>query len=169
MTLNFSKFSASELGVLSEPMQQFFRFVSALLGGSLVPTGVKIQNSCAFVVDELSLIFVASAVMIGLLTSLLVLLFDDHTVVFTLGLLFFVTRTLHVITTSIWGDEVNVYELSIIRGRNLQAFDSGGTSDPYMRIPDLKCIKSGAKVKTPICKKTLNPVWETSFQVRSCM
>ena len=160
-----SRVKASELGVITEPMRQFFRFVSGLLGGALVPTGEKIQNSFAFVVQELSLIFVFGSVLAGFLISLLVLLFDDPTVVFMLGLLFFIPRTVHVIATALWGQEVNVYRVGIIKGQNLEAFDAGGTSDPYCRIRDLECIASRSKVKTSIQKKTLNPTWNSSFQL----
>jgi len=48
-------------------------------------------------------------------------------------------------------------EIEVIEARDLLASDSNGFSDPYVVIDPTAGFTSGAK--TPIIKKTLNPVW----------
>ena len=48
-------------------------------------------------------------------------------------------------------------EVDILEARDLIASDSNGFSDPYVVIDPTAGFTSGAK--TPIIKKTLNPVW----------
>ena len=57
-----------------------------------------------------------------------------------------------------------ILDFQVLRARNLQAADRGGTSDPYVRIHVGNAISS--EVKTSVKKKTLNPVWEESFSIR---
>src|SRR5262249_7517268 len=118
----------------------------------------------SFALLDLSLIFVAGAVALGLLLALLVFLFDDATVVFGVGLCVLGPLALSVVLESVLGRPVHVYELTFLQARGLAAFDVGGTSDPFCRVPDLLDV-TGAKVKTPIVKKSLAPVWNTKFRV----
>lgn len=52
--------------------------------------------------------------------------------------------------------------ITIIRARNLIAADSGGTSDPYVRMHVGGKDSSGQK--TTVKNKTLNPVWNETFE-----
>jgi len=53
-----------------------------------------------------------------------------------------------------------IIEVEIVEARDLLASDSNGFSDPYVVIEQTPGLASGAK--TPIIKKTLNPVWNFS-------
>eukprot|EP00756_Hemistasia_phaeocysticola_P012854 Hpha_TRINITY_DN15232_c2_g12::TRINITY_DN15232_c2_g12_i1::g.66564::m.66564 len=52
--------------------------------------------------------------------------------------------------------------VNIRSGKDLVAADSGGTSDPYVivSVPGTK-----SKVRTAVIKKTVNPVWNQTFQL----
>lgn len=56
-----------------------------------------------------------------------------------------------------------VFHIKIKQARNLLAADSGGTSDPYVRIHIGDDIKGGLKTKH--VSKTLNPVWNETFRL----
>ena len=57
--------------------------------------------------------------------------------------------------------------LEIIEAKDLLAHDSNGFSDPYVLIPDQIGLYNAPKkgYKTHTLKKTLNPVWNQSFQI----
>jgi hypothetical protein len=56
-----------------------------------------------------------------------------------------------------------ILHLSVIKAKDLIAADSGGTSDPYVRIHVGKEIANGRK--TRVVKKTLNPEWNEQFEI----
>ena len=56
-----------------------------------------------------------------------------------------------------------VLHIKVTQARDLLAADSGGTSDPYVRIHIGDDIKGG--VKTKHISKTLNPVWNERFEL----
>lgn len=47
--------------------------------------------------------------------------------------------------------------VTVVSGTNLPALDSGKTSDPYVVVS-----LGNEKKKTPVIKKTLNPVWDNA-------
>jgi len=53
-----------------------------------------------------------------------------------------------------------IIEVEILEARDLLASDSNGFSDPYVVIDKTPGLASGAK--TPVVKKSLNPVWNYS-------
>ena len=56
-----------------------------------------------------------------------------------------------------------VLHIRVLQARNLIAADSGGTSDPYVRIHVGREIANG--VKTNVIRKTLNPEWNETFEI----
>ena len=71
-------------------------------------------------------------------------------------------------------------EMSILNGRELIAMDRGGTSDPYVKVVQVKimetqtvCFKVSKESqkgeeelhRTPEKKKTVNPVWNDQFNL----
>jgi hypothetical protein len=56
-----------------------------------------------------------------------------------------------------------VLYISVLKARDLIAADSGGTSDPYVRIHVGSEIANGKKTK--VIKKTLNPEWNEHFEI----
>ena len=53
-------------------------------------------------------------------------------------------------------------EVTVVRAKNVLAADRGGTSDPYVRLHLGDKIKQAQKTK--VIKKTLNPVWNETFE-----
>ncbi|KAF9888150.1 hypothetical protein FE257_009286 [Aspergillus nanangensis] len=51
-------------------------------------------------------------------------------------------------------------KVSVLRGRNLAAKDRGGTSDPYLIV-----TLGDARQSTPTIMKTLNPEWNSTFEM----
>ena len=58
-----------------------------------------------------------------------------------------------------------IIEVEIVEARDLLASDRNGFSDPYVIIDKTAGLPNGAK--TPIIKKTLNPVW--NFKTVLCV
>jgi hypothetical protein len=140
--------------------------------GALLPFAEKVSSGLTFAVFDLSLLFVAAAgfsdpvsvfvsltmtVLTGLVVSILVMLFDDCVVVFGVGLAALLPVVLLEVVEMCLGRELHVYELSFLRGRDLDAFDVGGTSDPYCTVAQSDI--AGNKIKSSVAKKTLNPEW----------
>jgi Ca2+-dependent lipid-binding protein len=59
-----------------------------------------------------------------------------------------------------------VVRVSVVQARNLKAMDRGGTSDPYA-IVTLSSAPKNTKARTQIVVKTLNPYWNSSFDLSS--
>eukprot|EP00727_Mastigamoeba_balamuthi_P009618 m51a1_g5279 putative tellurium resistance protein TerZ (401) ;mRNA; f:170873-173925 len=59
--------------------------------------------------------------------------------------------------------EKNKLWVSVVEARNVPAADIGGTSDPYVKIKDVDGL-GGHGAKTNWKKKTLNPVWNETFE-----
>lgn len=55
------------------------------------------------------------------------------------------------------GAQEMIIEVEIVEARGLLASDRNGFSDPYVVIEKTPGLRAGAK--TPIIKKTLDPVW----------
>lgn len=55
------------------------------------------------------------------------------------------------------GAQEMIIELEIVEARGLLASDRNGFSDPYVVVEKTPGLRAGAK--TPIIKKTLDPVW----------
>jgi hypothetical protein len=144
-------------------MLRLFLLIARLLG-SVLPIAERLRSAFFFSILDLSLIFVAGAMVVGLVLALLFYLFDDSWVVFCLGLSVLGPLAFRGLLESFLGRPVHVYELSFLQARNLAAFDVGGTSDPFCKVPDLLDV-AGNKVKSPIVKKSLAPVWNTKFSV----
>ena len=53
--------------------------------------------------------------------------------------------------------------ISVLKAKDLIAADSGGTSDPYVRMHVGKEIANGKRTK--VLKKTLNPEWNEHFEI----
>jgi hypothetical protein len=62
------------------------------------------------------------------------------------------------------GDHPATFRLTVLRARNLLAADRGGTSDPYVRIHVGEAVKEFKKTK--VIKKTLNPEFDETFDIR---
>jgi hypothetical protein len=60
-------------------------------------------------------------------------------------------------------DTPAVLYISVLKARDLIAADSGGTSDPYVRIHVGSEIANGKTTK--VIKKTLNPEWNEHFEI----
>jgi Ca2+-dependent lipid-binding protein len=54
--------------------------------------------------------------------------------------------------------------INVLKAKNLMSADSGGTSDPYVRIHVGIEIANGKKTK--VIKKTLNPEWNEHFEIQ---
>ncbi len=150
-------------GHQSEPMRRLSFLVARVLG-SLLPLGEKLHSAFSFAVLDLSLMFVAGALLFGVGLIVLMWLFDDAAVVFCVGLLLLGPLAGSVVVEAMLGKPVHVYQVSFLQARNLAAVDVAGTSDPFCRIPDMLDV-TGAKVKTPVAKKMLAPVWNSTFKV----
>jgi len=60
----------------------------------------------------------------------------------------------------------NTLSVTVIQAEDLPALDMGGTSDPYVKVyllPDKK-----KKFETKVHRKTLNPVFNETFQFKVC-
>ena len=60
------------------------------------------------------------------------------------------------------------FSLSAIEAKDLLAGDSNGFSDPYFKIPHHQngvVDLPGKKNRTKVIKKTLNPVWNHTFEI----
>lgn len=58
----------------------------------------------------------------------------------------------------------NTLSVTVIQAEDLPALDMGGTSDPYVKVyllPDKK-----KKFETKVHRKTLNPVFNETFQFK---
>jgi Ca2+-dependent lipid-binding protein len=66
----------------------------------------------------------------------------------------------------VWAHAVFRYATDIIEGRDLQAMDIGGTSDPYCELfasgPGIK-QRSTERRRTKVVHKTLQPTYEERF------
>jgi len=60
--------------------------------------------------------------------------------------------------TQILTSQMGTISIRVIAGHNLQAMDSDGLSDPYIKLK-----YNGTKRKTPCHKNTLNPRWENTI------
>ncbi|OON22395.1 hypothetical protein X801_01706 [Opisthorchis viverrini] len=48
--------------------------------------------------------------------------------------------------------------------KNLVPMDPNGLADPYVKIKLLPCEDNAkSKLKTKVCKSTLNPIWDETF------
>ena len=154
---------SSDIGVQTTSVRKLLVFIGRTIS-LILPFAEKIQN--AFVIQDLALIFVTLSVVWGILLAVFIYLFPDDWVVFVVGLLFLIPLNVVVLTEVMLGKAVNVYEISFLEARDLEACDLGGTSDPYCKIDEEEMLDlSGEKIKTTTKKKTLNPKWKESFKI----
>ncbi|KAG5443380.1 Calcium-dependent protein kinase C [Clonorchis sinensis] len=55
---------------------------------------------------------------------------------------------------------------SLFQAKNLVPMDPNGLADPYVKIKLLPCEDNAkSKLKTKVCKSTLNPIWDETFYI----
>lgn len=154
---------SSDLGVQTPSVKKLLVFIGRTIS-LFLPFVEKIQN--AFVIRDLAMIFVLLSVVWGVLLAFMIYIFPDDWVVFVVGLTVLIPINVVVLSQSVLGEKINVYELKFVQARHLEACDMGGTSDPYCKVDEQVMLDLfGEKIKTKTMKKTLNPVWKETFQI----